>query len=76
MDTIELDLDPDDPELVGAVSVVVSSLEQESLDLGDPMTAIEADRRIGSSLPDASIEYEPASLLGLPVWRIRRDGAD
>jgi hypothetical protein len=76
VDTIAFDIDPDDPELVGAVARVATALTRERQDLADPLTAIEADRRIGTSLPDASIEYEPAALLGTPVWRVRRDGAD
>jgi hypothetical protein len=76
MDTIELDLDPDDPELVCAVAEVVDSLTTERRDLTDPLTAIEADRRIGTDLPDATIEYGPPGLLKPPYWRIRRDHSD
>ena len=76
MDAIELDVDPDDPELLGAVADVVDTLTTEHLDLADPLTAIEADRRIACDVPDATIEYQPSGLLDPPVWRIRRDGDD
>jgi hypothetical protein len=76
MDAIELDLDPDDPELVCAVAEVVDRLTSEHRDLTDPLTAIEADRRIGDDLPDATIEYGPPGLLTLPFWRVRRDGSN
>ena len=74
MDAIELDLDTSDPELLGAVAVVVRSLESERLDLADPLTAIEADRRIADELPDAVVHYENSGFLNPPVWRIRRGG--
>jgi hypothetical protein len=76
VDAIELDVDPDDDELIGALSDVVAGLALERHDLADPLTAIEADQRIGFELADASIEYEPAHLLEPPVWRIRRDTND
>ena len=76
VDAIELDVDPDDPELLGAVADVVSELTTEHHDLADPMTAFEADRRIAADMPDATIEYRPTGLLDPPVWRIRRDGND
>ncbi len=76
MDAIELDVDPDDPELLGAVADVVEGLTTEHLDLADPMTAFEADRRIATDMPDATIEYQATGLLDPPVWRIRRDGND
>jgi hypothetical protein len=74
MDAIELDLDTSDPELLGAIAVVVRSLEVERLDLADPLTAIEADRRIADELPDAVVHYENCGFLNPPVWRIRRGG--
>jgi hypothetical protein len=76
VDAIELDVDPDDPELLGAVADVVDGLTTEHQDLADPMTAIEADRRIACDMPDARIEYQPTGFLDPPVWRIRRDGSD
>jgi hypothetical protein len=76
VDAIELDVDPNDPELLGAVADVVDGLTTEHQDLADPMTAFEADRRIATDMPDATIEYQQAGLLDPPVWRIRRDGND
>lgn len=76
VDPIDLDVDSADPELVRAVADVVSSLTSEHHDLADPLTAIEADRRICCDVPDASIEYEAPGLFRPPVWRIRRDAND
>jgi hypothetical protein len=73
MDAIELDLDGADDELVRAFAVVVRDLALERRDLTDPLTAIEADRRLGERLPGGSVEYVPSPLLAPPVWAVHRD---
>jgi len=74
VDPIELDLDPGDEELVTAFAVVVRDLALERLDLTDPLTAIEADRRLAQTIPDSAVEFVPAHLLAPPVWSVHRDG--
>jgi hypothetical protein len=76
MDAIELDLDPGDEELVNAFARVVRDLALERLDLTDPLTAIEADRRLAQSVPDGTIQFVPAYLLAPPVWSVHRDVAE
>ena len=76
MDAIDIDISPNDPELLGAAAQVVDALTDERQDLADPMTAFEADRRIATDLPDATIEYLATGLLDPPIWRIRREGND
>ena len=76
MDAIELDLDPGDEELVNAFARVVRDLALERLDLTDPLTAIEADRRLAQSVPDGTIQFVPAHLLTPPVWSVHRDVTD
>ena len=76
MDAIELDLDPGDEELVNAFARVVRDLALERLDLTDPLTAIEADRRLAQSVPDGTIQFVPAHLLTPPVWSVHRDAPD
>ena len=73
VDAIELDLDPGDEELVTAFARVVRDLALERLDLTDPLTAIEADRRLSQTVPDSAVEFVPAHLLTPPVWSVRRD---
>ena len=75
MDAIELDLDPGDEELVTAFATVVRDLALERLDLTDPLTAIEADRRLSQTIPDSAVQFVPAYLLTPPVWSVHRDGA-
>ncbi len=75
MDTIELDLDAADDELVSAFAGVVRDLALERRDLTDPLTAIEADRRLAQRVPDGAVEYLPAALLAPPIWSVHRDGA-
>lgn len=74
MEAIELDLDPADDELVAAFAGVVRDLALERLDLTDPLTAIEADRRLGQQLPDGAVEFVAPALLAPPVWSVHRDG--
>ena len=76
MDAIELDMDGADDELVRAFAVVVRDLALERLDLTDPLTAIEADRRLGECCPGGSVEFVPPALLAPPVWSVHRDGRD
>jgi hypothetical protein len=76
VDAIELDLDPGDEELVNAFARVVRDLALERLDLTDPLTAIEADRRLAQSVPDGTIQFVPAHLLAPPVWSVHRDVAE
>ena len=73
MDAIELDLDPGDEELVTAFATVVRDLALERLDLTDPLTAIEADRRLSQTIPDSAVQFVPAHLLTPPVWSVHRD---
>lgn len=73
MDPIELDLDSADDELVAAFAGVVRDLALERLDLTDPLTAIEADRRLGELLPGGSVEFVSRPLLAPPVWAVHRD---
>lgn len=75
VDAIELDLDPADEELVTAFARVVRDLALERHDLTDPLTAIEADRRLAQWVPDGAVEFVPAHLLAPPVWSVHRDGA-
>ncbi len=75
MDAIELDLDPGDEELVSAFARVVRDLALERLDLTDPLTAIEADRRLSQTVPDGAVQFVPAHLLDPPVWSVHRDEA-
>ena len=75
MDAIELDLDPGDEELVTAFATVVRDLALERLDLTDPLTAIEADRRLSQTIPDSAVQFVAAHLLTPPVWSVHRDGA-
>ena len=75
MDPIELDLDDGDDELVTAFARVVRDLALERRDLTDPLTAIEADRRLAESLPDGAIEYQPAHLFTPPMWLVHREAA-
>jgi hypothetical protein len=75
VEEIELDLDTTDDELVSAFAVVVRDLALERLDLTDPLTAIEADRRLAERVPDGTVEYlAPAALLAPPTWLVHRDG--
>ncbi len=74
MDSIELDLDSADDELVSAFAVVVRDLALERRDLTDPLTAIEADRRLAERVPDGAIDFVPSALLAPPVWSVHRDG--
>jgi hypothetical protein len=74
VDTIELDLDAADDELVSAFAVVVRDLALERRDLTDPLTAIEADRRLAERVPDGAIDFVPSALLAPPVWSVHRDG--
>jgi hypothetical protein len=76
VDTIELDLDAADDELVSAFATVVRDLALERRDLSDPLTAIEADRRLAEQVPDGAVEYVPSTLLEPPVWSVHRDGPD
>lgn len=76
MDAIELDLDPGDEELVNAFARVVRDLALERLDLTDPLTAIEADRRLAQSVPDGTVQFVPAHLLTPPLWSVHRDVAE
>jgi hypothetical protein len=76
VDTIELDLDDADDELVSAFAAVVRDLALERRDLADPLTAIEADRRLAEHVPDGAVQYVPSTLLAPPVWSVHRDGAD
>jgi hypothetical protein len=73
MDPIRLDLDEADAELVDAVARIVRELALERRDLTDPLTAIEADRRLGESVPGGAVEFVPAHLLAPPVWSVHRD---
>ena len=73
MDAIELDLDGADDELVRAFAGVVRDLALERRDLTDPLTAIEADRRLAELLPGGAVEYLPPHLLTPPVWSVHRD---
>jgi hypothetical protein len=74
VDSIELDLDSADDELVSAFAVVVRDLALERRDLTDPLTAIEADRRLAERVPDGAIDFVPSALLAPPVWSVHRDG--
>ena len=74
MDAIELDLDSADDELVAAFAGVVRDLALERRDLTDPLTAIEADRRLGERLPGGAVELVSRTLLAPPVWAVHRDG--
>jgi hypothetical protein len=74
MDEIELELDRADHELVRAFAVVVHDLAQERRDLTDPLTAIEADRRLGERCPGSAIEFVPPALLAPPLWCVHRVG--
>lgn len=74
MDAIELDLDSADDELVSAFALVVRDLALERRDLTDPLTAIEADRRLAQRVPDGTVEFHPAALLAPPIWSVHRDG--
>jgi hypothetical protein len=76
VDAIELDLDAADDELVTAFAGVVRDLALERLDLTDPLTAIEADRRLGEQIPDGAVEFVPAALLEPPIWSVHRDGPE
>jgi len=76
MEAIELDLDPADDELVVAFAGVVRDLALERLDLRDPLTAIEADRRLGEQIPDGTVEFLPARILAPPVWSVHRDASE
>jgi hypothetical protein len=76
VDAIELDLDPGDEELVTAFALVVRDLALERLDLTDPLTAIEADRRLAQTIPDSAVEFVAAHLLAPPVWSVHRDATD
>ena len=76
MDAIELDLDAADDELVSAFAGVVRDLALERRDLTDPLTAIEADRRLAERIPDGAVEYLPSALLAPPVWSVHRDRLD
>jgi hypothetical protein len=76
VDAIELDLDPGDEELVNAFAYVVRDLALERLDLTDPLTAIEADRRLSQAVPDGAVEFVPAHLLTPPIWSVHRDGRE
>ena len=73
VDPIELDLDDGDDELVTAFARVVRDLALERRDLTDPLTAIEADRRLAESLPDGAVEYRPAHLFAPPMWLVHRE---
>jgi hypothetical protein len=73
MEAIELDLDPADDELVAAFAGIVRELALERLDLTDPLTAIEADRRLAARVPDGAVEFAPAHLLTPPMWSVHRD---
>ncbi len=75
VDPIELELDDGDDELVTAFARVVRDLALERRDLTDPLTAIEADRRLAESLPDGTIEYRPAHLFTPPMWLVHREVA-
>ena len=74
MDAIELDLDAADDELVRAFAGVVRDLALERKDLTDPLTAIEADRRLAQRCPGGAVEFVPSPLLAPPVWSVHRDG--
>ena len=74
MDAIELDMDGADDELVTAFALVVRDLARERLDLTDPLTAIEADRRLAERCPGCAVEFVPPALLAPAVWSVRRDG--
>ena len=73
MEAIELDLDPADDELVVAFAAVVRDLALERLDLTDPLTAIEADRRLAQRVPHGAVDFLPAHLLTPPVWSVYRE---
>jgi hypothetical protein len=76
VDAIELDLDPGDEELVSAFARVVRDLALERHDLTDPLTAIEADRRLSQTVPDGAVQFVPAHLLAPPVWSVHRDAPE
>lgn len=76
MDTIELDLDGADDELVSAFAVVVRDLALERRDMADPLTAIEADRRLAERVPGGTIEYSAPAVFAPPVWTVQRDVVD
>ena len=76
MDAIELDLDPADEELVSAFAAVVRDLALERLDLTDPLTAIEADRRLAQWVPNGTVEFVRPHLLTPPVWSVHRDAVE
>lgn len=73
VDAIELDLDAADDELVRAFARIVRDLALERRDLADPLTAIEADRRLGERVPGGAVEYLPSQLLAPPVWSVHRE---
>ena len=75
VDPIELELDDADDELVTAFARVVRDLALERRDLTDPLTAIEADRRLAESLPDGTVEYRPPHLFTPPMWLVHREVA-
>jgi hypothetical protein len=76
VDAIELELDPGDEELVSAFALVVRELALERHDLTDPLTAIEADRRLSQTVPDGAVQFVPAHLLTPPVWSVHRDAPE
>jgi hypothetical protein len=73
MDAIELELDPNDDELATAFAGVVRDLALERRDLTDPLTAIEADRRLGQRCPGGSVEFSAPNLLAPPIWSVQRE---
>lgn len=75
MDQIELELDTADEELVSAFATVVRDLALERRDMADPMTAVEADRRLGEQVTGGAVEYVPSALFRPPIWLVHRSGS-
>ncbi len=73
VNAIELDLDAADDELVRAFAAIVRELALERRDMADPLTAIEADRRLGEQVPGGSVAYLPSQLFAPPVWSVYRN---